>query len=158
MNLRSLLIYLLFFTFNKSISQLHHQSISSQGRTITTKGLIISQSIGQRSIIGNTNLKESNVSQGFIQYLFEQKQYKKPLIKTIIYPNPFNQFFNIKIDFPIEEVLIELFTNNGVLVTRKIITKKEDIFKFVTPSLSTGQYLVKLKGDNYEYSDQLIKK
>lgn len=157
MNFRILLTYFLFSYLNKSFGQLHHESISIQGKTTITKDLIVSQSIGQRSITGNTNIKELNVSQGFIQYLSEQK-HKKSLIKTIIYPNPFNQFFNIKIDYPIEKVSIEIFTNNGVLVTRKKLTKKEGIFKFVPPSLSLGQYLVKLKGNNYKYSTQILKK
>ena len=66
------LVLLLFFYFTlKSYSQvLHHQMISSQGNSLkTANGMIIFQSIGQQSAVGNFK-KDYLVQQGFQQSLW----------------------------------------------------------------------------------------
>ena len=66
MRLTLLLILSLFF-WNAS-GQLHHQMLSSQGSTSTTQnGGLVTQTIGQQSMIGNYTSRGLHIGQGFQQ-------------------------------------------------------------------------------------------
>ena len=64
---QTLLLILSLFFWNAS-AQLHHQMLSSQGSTSTTQnGGIVTQTIGQQSMIGNYTSRGFHIGQGFQQ-------------------------------------------------------------------------------------------
>ena len=157
MFVRKLLIFLL--TTNCLNAQLHHYSFASQGNSQKHKKYLISQSVGQKSFSGNSKTINNFIVQGFQQYNKNSNNlFEKSENTTKIYPNPFNDFFEILIDSPPNLLKIEIFTNNGVLVNRYEVKKENGKFKYTPPPLSIGQYIIKLTGEKYMFSCQLIKK
>ena len=65
--MKAFYILLLFATTTVS-AQLHHQMLSSQGSTSkTNNGVMVTQTIGQQSAIGNFTNKGFDIGQGFQQ-------------------------------------------------------------------------------------------
>jgi hypothetical protein len=150
----------LIFTITFQGQVLHHEMLSSQG--ISKKmsdGLMISQTIGQQSFIGNFN-KNYVVMQGFQQSLWFKHVPSNSLenIKAIIYPNPFVTSVYFKFSKPITETIeVYVFDVLGHLILRK--TKKSDnsILIIDMPDIAEGVYFVKLMTKNYSYTGQILK-
>ena len=96
-----LTLTLSLFFWNAS-AQLHHQMLSSQGSTsVTSSGVIVTQTIGQQSVIGNYDNQYFKIGQGFQQA--KQANWSRiileqtiPEFEVSIYPNPFNNIVNIQ--------------------------------------------------------------
>ena len=59
---------LLLASFNQGIAQVHHQMISSQGSTSeTSTGYVVTQTIGQSSVVGNYTNSSVKINQGYQQ-------------------------------------------------------------------------------------------
>ena len=151
---------LLFLLISAGLNaQLHHYSFGSQGNSVLHKKYLISQSIGQKSLSGNSKGINNLIVQGFQQHKKNSENiFVKSEITTKIYPNPFTNFFEILIDSPPKLLKIEIFTSNGVLVSQDELKKVNGAFKYMPPPIAVGQYIIKLKGKEYKFSCQLIKK
>ncbi|MFC3336204.1 T9SS type A sorting domain-containing protein [Flavobacterium palustre] len=139
---------------------LHHQMLSSQGITTkTAEGYIISQTIGQQSIIGNSSNKEI-VMQGFQQSLWGSyiASTEKTEIVTRTYPNPFKDVVNFEFSQlmpnPIE---IHVFDISGRLVFSKEVKIENTILTIELAKLPRSEYLVQLQTTNFKYYTKLIK-
>jgi hypothetical protein len=89
---------LMFFSISFYGQVLHHQMISAQGLSKKIpNGMIVSQSIGQQSITGNS-IDNYIVMQGFQQSVWGTyiASSKTDEIKTISYPNPFTETVNFQ--------------------------------------------------------------
>lgn len=134
--------------------------LSSQGGTAhTSSGVIVRQTIGQQSAIGNYRNSNFNVGQGFQQS--NKMKAVAPtvvVIKTIAYPNPFFEKVNFKfsssIDGPIKitlyDVLGRLVFTDEKLPINNIVTI-DNLF------LPEGEYFAKLIANNFTYSTNLLK-
>jgi hypothetical protein len=134
--------------------------ISSQAGSIELpRGLIVNQTIGQQSSIGNSN-KNYIVIQGFQQSLWStyisSNNVDSIISKT--YPNPFVEI--IKFEFSqiiIEPINILIYNSGGRLVFKGKKTAIDTILSVELSNLPTSQYLVHLYTNNFSYYTQIIK-
>ena len=71
-------------------AQLQRQMISSQGKTSAVDNLVVTQTIGQQSIIGSYNVKNFYYNQGFQQPFWNRLiQSNQPEFSANFFPNPF---------------------------------------------------------------------
>lgn len=150
-------LILLFLTSTIHGQKLHHQMISAQGTTVhLSNGMIISQSIGQQSVSGNYNKKKSMIGQGYQQILNYQNN--TPIDTTITYPNPISDYINFKfssdISSPIKVTIMDL---SGKIVFYQEKIPFKNILTIDNIQIVEGKYLVKLIGQNYNYSTKILK-
>jgi hypothetical protein len=154
------ILLLLLVTFSGYSQRLHHQMLSSQGTTSrTSAGVIVRQTIGQQSAIGNFRNTSAIVGQGFLQSQ-TMKTAKAPVISitTITYPNPFIDSVNFQFSSPISgPIKISLFDVMGRLVYYKEKTAVNNTLTLENLSFAQGQYFVKLTAKNFTYSTNLLK-
>jgi hypothetical protein len=139
---------------------LHHQMLSSQGLTTkTSEGYIISQTIGQQSVTGNSNNKEV-VMQGFQQSLWGNyiASNEKTEIITRTYPNPFKDIIHFEfsqlLPDPIE---IHVFDISGRMVFEKKDQIDNTVLTIDLAKLPHSEYLVRLQAVNFNYYTKIIK-
>ena len=89
--MKSIFTYLIFIAPLLGFSQLHHQMISSHGSTNTTsEGFVITQTIGQQSITGNSEVAGLVYGQGFQQSIWTRLiNSNDQNFMAEYYPNPF---------------------------------------------------------------------
>lgn len=128
----------------------------------TSKGsYVVSQSIGQSSVIGTSSNSGYFLRQGYQQPTNRIKV--TPVssgndLLANVFPNPFNQsvsvsfFQNIKSD-----ISVEVFNLIGKLIyTKKFAPSKRIEIHF--DDISSGTYLLKVLSDNKIFHSKLIKK
>lgn len=151
---------LLLFSVSFYGQVLHHQMISSQGMTKkTSNGLIISQTIGQQSAIGNST-KEALVIQGFQQSYWSSfiASNEKTKITTLTYPNPFTDIVNFQFSEPIkEEMTILVFDVTGRLVFQQKKLVDNSIVTISLSKLPRSEYLVQLQSKTITHYNKIIK-
>lgn len=139
---------------------LHHQMISSQG--VTTKiadGYIISQTIGQQSVTGNSNNKDI-IIQGFQQSFWGNyiATNEKTEISIQTYPNPFTETVNFQFSQSMpNQIAVYVFDINGRLVFEKKETIDKLILTVNLSKLPQSEYLVHLQASNFKYYTKIIK-
>jgi len=153
-------VLLLFISLSMHSQELHHQMIAAQGKSVViANGMLVSQSIGQQSAIGN-NTNSYTVGQGF-----QQSNWKKYVnnniatsISTITYPNPFVTTINFQFSIPVKDkILIEVFDIRGRLVFKEEKKASETLLTIDLPSLPSSNYLARLTAPNYTYYSQILK-
>jgi hypothetical protein len=134
--------------------------LSSQGKSVEiANGMLVSQSIGQQSAIGN-NTNGHTVGQGF-----QQSNWKKYVnnniitaISTITYPNPFVTAINFQFSIPVKDkILIEVFDIRGRLVFKEEKMASETLLTIDLVQLPSSNYLARLTAPNYTYYSQILK-
>ena len=89
---KKLLTALLILNFVNASAQLHHQMLSSQGNTsISQKGVVVTQTIGQQSVVGNYSSLGFTFGQGYQQWMirfqnFIKSSKRKAIIKWNVHP------------------------------------------------------------------------
>jgi hypothetical protein len=156
-----LLIACLFLGMSLFAQKLHHQMISTQGvNTKLKNGMLINQSVGQQSAIGNYVSSKVNVGQGYIQSQKMVKTVKAvpETISTIVYPNPFSDVLNFKFSSTIEgNIKITIFDVRGRLIYSQEQSSVENILTLTSLNFAEGTYFVKLEAKDLNYSSQIIK-
>ena len=154
------ILLLLLVTFSCFSQRLHHQMLSSQGTSSRASGgVVVRQTIGQQSAIGNYRDSNIIVGQGF-QQSNKMKTAVPPVISvtTTTYPNPFIDRVNFQFSTPIAGPFkISLFDLMGRLVYYKEKTAINNIVTIDNLSFAQGEYFVKLTAKNYTYSTNLLK-
>ena len=153
------IILFLLVAFSSFSQSLHHQMLSSQGKSITVGGLKVSQTIGQQSVIGNYRGTEVMVGQGFQQSRL-MKSVKAPVITvfTTTYPNPFIDHINFEFSSVVSgPIKFSLYDVMGRLVAFQEKPATDTILTISDLSLAQGEYFVKLSAKNYNYSTNLLK-
>jgi len=156
---------LLLFSIPFQGQVLHHQMLSSQGTTNQISGgIVVRQSIGQQSIIGNSTNNNSTVMQGFQQSLWGQYIASNLAIvddgiKIVTYPNPFTETIHFQFSKSItEEVSIFVFDVLGRLIYQKKEKVDNAILTVDLAALPTSEYLVRLNTPNLNHYTKIIKK
>jgi hypothetical protein len=134
--------------------------LSSQGAsTHASGGIIVRQTIGQQSAIGNFRGPNAIVGQGFLQS-DTMKTANAPVIvvTTTAYPNPFVDSVNFQFSLPIAgPIKISLFDVMGRLVYYKEKMAINNIVTIENLSFAQGEYFAKLTAKNFTYSTNLLK-
>jgi hypothetical protein len=134
--------------------------LSSQGKSVViSNGMLVSQSIGQQSAIGNYN-NDNTIGQGFQQSNWAK--YVRTNIPTILttntYPNPFISKINFQFSQPIRETIeITLFDIRGRILFQDKKRATDSILTIELPQLASNNYLVRLTAPNYIYYSQILK-
>ena len=159
--MRSILFILFFSTSLLGFSQLHHQMISSQGSTSTTsEGIVVTQSIGQQSITGNSEVAGLVYGQGFQQSIWTRLVNSNDQnFMAEYYPNPFFDQVTFRFTNMSDEIItIDIFDVAGKQVFSKRKNVVEDKLILQLGSLSGGAYLVRLYNEKKTFYTKLIKK
>jgi len=149
----------LFFVFAvNAISFAQRQTIASQGGTYeTTSKVLVSQSIGQASVIGGFGNKNAQVIQGFQQPYWTGLISQNPLpLDITISPNPFVEEVMLSFD---KDVLmrINLYDISGKLVYNQKVNYTGPYQYFNFSGLAVGAYLVVIKANGLSYYTKLLK-
>jgi hypothetical protein len=154
-------VILLLISISGFSQDLHHQMLSSQGKSVVmSNGVLISQTIGQQSAIGNFK-NGYTVGQGF-----QQSNWKKIVAKnietnisTITFPNPFISRINFQFSKQItDKIQIAIFDVRGRLIFQQEKRANNNILTIDLESIASSNYLVKLTAENYTYYTQILKK
>jgi|TARA_B110000908_G_scaffold135866_1_gene160856 hypothetical protein len=150
-----ILIIVVFKLFGQNI---HHQMISSQGKTsVTNSGIIVKHTVGQLSATGNFSGSVA-VQQGFQQSLWAIYLTSSEKIHITTYPNPFTEVVNFNtISIKSGKIAVRIFDINGKLVYLKeqLITNNQCALNL--SKLSIGTYLVRLSTKELNYYTKIIK-
>ena len=134
--------------------------LSSQGTSSRASGgVVVRQTIGQQSAIGNYRDSNIIVGQGF-QQSNKMKTAVPPVISvtTTTYPNPFVDSVNFQFSLPVSgPIKISLFDVMGRLVYYNEKVSINNIVTIDNLSFAQGEYFVKLTAKNYSYSTNLLK-
>lgn len=159
--MRKNILIFLFFGLGVEGQELHHQMISTQGCSkLLPSGIIVRQTIGQQSVLGNYKANNFVVGQGFQQNIYSRYTINKipTNVKTITYPNPISDFVNFKFSSPINgPIKISFFDLLGRLVFYEEKQANNDVLSIHNIYLAEGEYLVKLTAQNYNYSTKILK-
>lgn len=158
--MRSLYQLVFFLSPLFSFSQLHHQMISSQGNTSKTDGLIVTQTIGQQSIIGNYNIGAFHYNQGFQQPFWNRLIQSNQIdFLADFFPNPFNDKITFRFtNLNNERFEINIFDTAGRLVYNSKQNLSDNVLILNLTDLSSGSYLVKLYNTKKTFYTKIIKK
>ena len=143
-----------------SQSTLHHQSIAAQGISKTlSNGLIINQTIGQQSVIGNSKTDSNIIFQGFQQRQWGKLINTSSKILVKVYPNPFVNQLNFQFSKEINnKVQIQIFDFNGRLVLDESKFVKDFYLTIDLFYLPAASYLVKVYASKINFYSKIIKR
>ncbi|MDG1509500.1 MAG: T9SS type A sorting domain-containing protein [Flavobacteriaceae bacterium] len=148
-------IIVVFKLFGQKV---HHQMISSQGKTSTTNsGVIVKHTIGQLSVTGN--FKGSFfVQQGFQQSLWANYLSSSDKVHITTSPNPFTEIVNFNLNnINADRVTVQIFDISGKLVFGKEQLTTNNQYTLNLSTLSIGTYLVRLYGKELNHYTKIIK-
>ena len=153
---------LFFFLFCNIIygQKLHHQMLSSQGSVATTfKGVKVSQTIAQQSVIGTSVIGKKIISQGFQQSAISNKAViSSGPISTKVYPNPITDFVNFKFSVPIQGTIgFSIFDIHGRFLYHQDKKAIGNILTIDNLILAEAEYIIELKAKNYSFTTKIIK-
>jgi len=141
-------------------AQLQGQMISSQGKTSKVENLIVTQTVGQQSIIGNHNDKNFYFKQGFQQPFWNRLiQSNQPEFSAGFYPNPFYNEITFRFtDLNDVNFNIKIYDTAGRLVyeSEKILNDNDLVLNL--ENFSSGSYLVRLISSKKTFYTKIIKK
>jgi hypothetical protein len=156
-----ILFFVLMFPFLLISQELHHEMISSQGKSVELdSGIYVTQTIGQHSI-ASYSIDNLTVQQGY------QQSFWSSLINTNeefsldinFYPNPTIDIVNFNFsNLESSELNVLVFDYAGrVLITTKINIEDYKT-KLDLSGLPSGSYLIYLNTNKFNYHTKIIKK
>jgi hypothetical protein len=159
--MEKVILILLFLGFSAH-AQLHHEMLSLDGGTRElSSGLVVRQTIGQRSASGSYSSERFSILQGFQQSIFygSTPSISTIPVTTITYPNPVEDQVNFKFSRPVwGPIDILIYDLAGRMVYHRQGRALEDVLSVGDIDLEGGQYLILLTGKNYRYQTKILKK
>ena len=149
-----------WFTVLSQAQSIHHQMTSSQGASLhVSNNLMVQQTIGQQSAIGNYLGSAFSVGQGFQQGRISKSKGPSALnIQIMTFPNPFTSKINFQFSASIDgliKISIYDITGRVVMYSEKELLNNTIILENL--NFPDGQYIVKLSAKNFNYTTNLIK-
>lgn len=154
-----LIIFLSAISFNAQ--KLHHQTISSLGNAASSsRGLYVSQSIGQQSIAGSHSKNGVVYVQGFQQSNWNKylKKSAETSPKLNAYPNPFVNVITFQFSKIIDDSLsISIYDTSGrqVLFLKKYVSGNS--LEVDLSQIASGSYLVQLYTGTSVFYKKILK-
>ena len=157
---RNKLTLLLIFVPVILFAQLQRQMISAQGNTSRADNLVVTQTIGQQTIIGNYNVANFHYNQGFQQPFWNRLiQSNQPDFLADYFPNPFTDKINFRFtNLNNEPFEINIFDSAGRLVFNAKQNLNEDLLLLDLRELPSGSYLVSLYNIKKTFYTKIIRK
>lgn len=161
---KGFIILLIIISPSISVAQiLHHETLAAQGKTTTLEnGLIISQSIGQESVIGNFSNDNVKIIQGFQQpfwtRLISNSSSVIP-IQITHFPNPITDNLNLNFyNFDMGELNLSIYDYSGRILMKRNISVESGKSIVDLTMLPSGSFLMGLQNDKINYYIKIIKK
>jgi len=158
------IIFFVFFVIvSTNAQELYKQTILSQGSTSKLEsGLIISQSIGQESVIGNFSNDNVKIIQGFQQpfwtRLISNSSSVIP-IEITHFPNPITDNLNLSFyNYDMGELVLSIYDYSGRILMKRNISVESGRSIVDLTILPSGSFLVGLQNDKINYYIKIIKK
>ena len=155
--------YLLLTIFCSGVygQSLHHQMISSQGKSaVLPNGTLVKQTIGQQTVSGNSK-GQYMIVQGFQQNYWAKMVAGSPLKNDLVvttYPNPFVAEVNFQFSKPLqEEISVAIFDVSGRLVFQQKKSLKDGFLSIDLSRLAATVYLVRLNNNEVNYYTKITK-
>lgn len=164
MNHNYKIIFFVFFVFASTNAQeLYKQTILSQGATSNLEsGLIISQSIGQESVIGNFSNDNMKIIQGFQQPFWTRLISNSSSIIPIEithFPNPITDNLNLSFyNYDMGELVLSIYDYSGRILMKRNISVESGKSIVDLTILPSGSFLMGLQNDKINYYIKIIKK
>lgn len=155
-----LLVFLLFvFAYTPVSAQLHHQMLSSQGSTSeTNSGIVVTQTIGQTSVIGAYTNRQKKIIQGYQQPFLGRLEFSiNPDFEAFIFPNPFDEIINIKYNSE-SDIEVSLFDVAQKSIYKSTLHASDVQHTINLEMLSSGVYFIKLQSKKGNYFTKLMKR
>ena len=156
-----ILFFVLLFPSLLISQELHHEVISSQGKSVELEsGVYVTQTIGQHSI-ASYSIENLTVQQGYQQLFWSSliNNTEEFSMDINFYPNPTIDIVNFNFsNLESSELNVLVFDYAG----RVLITTKINIENYKTKvdlsSLPSGSYLIYLNNNKFNYHTKIIKK
>lgn len=158
-----IIFFFFFICVSSSAQELYKQTILSQGTTSKLEsGLIISQSIGQESVIGNFTNDNVKIIQGFQQpfwtRLISNSSSVIP-IEITHFPNPITDNLNLSFyNYDIGELILSIYDYSGRILMKRNISVESGKSIVDLTMLPSGSFLMGLQNDKINYYIKIIKK
>ena len=161
---KSFVIFLIITLPSISVAQiLHHETLAAQGKTTSLEsGIIISQSIGQESVIGNFSNDSVKIIQGFQQpfwtRLISNSSSVIP-IEITHFPNPITDNLNLSFyNYDMGELILSIYDYSGRILMKRNISVESGKSIVDLTILPSGSFLMGLQNDKINYYIKIIKK
>tara|TARA_B100002019_G_C21259969_1_gene596153 strand:- start:1559 stop:1966 length:408 start_codon:yes stop_codon:yes gene_type:complete len=134
--------------------------ISSHGNTFKSDNLIVTQTIGQQSIVGNYDVANFHYNQGFQQtFWYRLIQSNQPDFLADYFPNPFTEKITFRFtNLNNEPFEINIFDTSGRLVFNAKQNLNEDLLVLDLTKLPSGSYLVSFYNTKKIFYTKIIRK
>ena len=158
-----IIFFAFFICVSSNAQELYKQTILSQGTTSKLEsGLIISQSIGQESVIGNFSNDNVKIIQGFQQpfwtRLISNSSSVIP-IEITHFPNPITDNLNlIFYNYDMGELILSIYDYSGRILMKRNISVESGKSIVDLTILPSGSFLMGLQNDKINYYIKIIKK
>ena len=156
-----IILFIFFIAISSSAQELYKQTILSQGTTSNLEsGLIVSQSVGQESVIGNFTNGEIKIIQGFQQPLNITDDVDRiHMFDILAFPNPFLNDLNFEFEnIKPSEVRVDIYDVTGRYIDSYFASDFGEILKLKLENLISTEYIFRLTGPGINYSTKIIKK
>ncbi|MGF1554752.1 T9SS type A sorting domain-containing protein [Paucihalobacter sp.] len=170
MNIIKLPIYIITLAFlqvtfaqDNSAYRIIRSNLGSSGSSqavVTENGVyMLSQSVGQSSVIGTHTNNGYYLRQGYQQPMYKIKTQRdfELKLKAKIYPNPFTQIINIAfgnaMKYPIRLLIYDV---HGKIVHAQEFLPAQNL-QLILNNISSGSYLLKMVSNGKHYNAKLIK-
>ena len=150
---------IILFISSFGYSQLHHSTLSIQSNNFDSNNAKVLYTVGQINPIGNFISYKSNIFQGFHQPLLKST-IKKNIIEynILTYPNPFKSNINFEFkNISPSNIQIMIYDSNGRYIKSLYGISVQDVLSLNLVELSTAEYVVRLIGENLDYTTKIIK-
>lgn len=138
----------------------HRQTLSVQGGNGKTQtGILVTQSIGQQSVIGNFSLSTLRISQGFQR---SKKTGKKNTaiesISIVIAPNPFENFITFTFSKIISDpITILIYDLSGKIIYNIKKSAYQNNLLLDNLNFPAGVYVIRLISNELNYTAKILK-
>ncbi len=147
-----------------SAQNLQRSSLGSSGASSRISSsdnmYYVSQSVGQKSVIGTLINGENAIRQGFQQPPIQVEVYSETNtdIQAVVFPNPVDAFITIQFNEELKNpIQVEIFDVLGKLMINTS-ENPTNSFKINMTHLATGTYFLNLSSGNRKFTARLIKK
>lgn len=158
-----IILFIFFVIASTNAQELYKQTILSQGTTSNLEsGLIVSQSIGQESVIGNFSNGDVKIIQGFQQPFWTRLISNSSSIVPIEithFPNPVTDNLNLNFyNYEIGELNLSIYDYSGRILMKRNISVESGKSIVDLTTLPSGSFLIGLENDKINYYIKIIKK